>query len=166
MCSVDCNLKNELLPVCAGVIQGQSVLLHIHVELGHTILQVLVQLCDLDSKLLRGGLRPLFFFLLTAQWENISSPKIPIWANNRHRVLKHPDIRINVLLCTARAGRMMIKMNSCGSSLYLSDPLDLNEVLFSPVQLVLTGEGSKGTETLDFKRKCITCSKQKFSLKV
>lgn len=53
-----------------------------------------------------------------------------------------------------------------GSSLYLSDPLDLNEVLFSPVQLVLTGESSKGRETLDLKRRCKKYSKQKFLFKV
>lgn len=64
MCNADCDLKNELLPVCAGVIQGQHVLQHIHVELGHTILQVLVQLCNLDSQLLRRGH---FFFFRTAQ---------------------------------------------------------------------------------------------------
>lgn len=52
MCSTDSNLNNELLPVCAGVVQELSVLRHIHVELRHTILQVLVQLHNLDSNLL------------------------------------------------------------------------------------------------------------------
>lgn len=50
MCSSESNLKNELLPVCAGVIHGLSVLRDMHVELGHTLLQVIIQLCNLNSE--------------------------------------------------------------------------------------------------------------------
>lgn len=45
------NLKNELQPVCAGVIQSLNILWHIHVELGYTVFQVFVQLCNLYSQL-------------------------------------------------------------------------------------------------------------------
>lgn len=51
MCSTDSNLKNELLPVSAGVIQGLRVFFHMHVKLGHALLQVLVQICNLHSDL-------------------------------------------------------------------------------------------------------------------
>lgn len=80
MCSTDSNLKNELLPVCAGVIQGLSVLRHIHVELRHTILQVLVQLCNLDSELLLRRSEPQLF-LQTAQFQNISSSRMELFTN-------------------------------------------------------------------------------------
>lgn len=52
----DSNLKNELLSVNAGVIQGLSVLWHFHVKLGHTTLQVLIQLGNLHKELLLKGL--------------------------------------------------------------------------------------------------------------
>lgn len=61
MCSSDSNLKNELLPVCAGVIRGLSVLWHTHVELAHSILQVLVQLSSLDRELLLRRSEPLYY---------------------------------------------------------------------------------------------------------
>lgn len=50
-CSSDSNLKNELLPVCVGVIRGLRVLRHMHVEPGHTFLQVFIQLGNLDGEL-------------------------------------------------------------------------------------------------------------------
>lgn len=59
--STDSNLKDELLPVRAGVIRGFCVLRHKHVELGHTILQVLVQLCNLDNELLMTRCEPQYF---------------------------------------------------------------------------------------------------------
>jgi len=43
------DLKNELLPVCAGIVKGLSVS-NIHVKLGHALLQVLIQLSNLDSE--------------------------------------------------------------------------------------------------------------------
>lgn len=52
MCSTGSNLKHELLHVCAGVIHGLDALRHMHVEIGHALLQVVVQLCNLDSELL------------------------------------------------------------------------------------------------------------------
>lgn len=51
MCSTDSNLKDELHPVRAGVIQSLSILWHIHVELGYTFFQVLIQFCNLNSQL-------------------------------------------------------------------------------------------------------------------
>lgn len=45
------DLNNELQPVFAGVIQRLIILWHLHVELGHTSFQVLVQLCNLYSQL-------------------------------------------------------------------------------------------------------------------
>lgn len=45
------DLKNELQPVFACVIQRLITLWHLHVELGYTCFQVLVQLCNLYSQL-------------------------------------------------------------------------------------------------------------------
>lgn len=50
-CNSDSNLKNELLQVCVGVIQGLRLLWHMHVEPGHTFLQVFIQLSNLDREL-------------------------------------------------------------------------------------------------------------------
>lgn len=44
------NLKNEPLSVCAGVIYRRCVLWHLHVKLGNTTLQFLVQLGNLDEE--------------------------------------------------------------------------------------------------------------------
>lgn len=51
MCGSDSDLEDELHLVRAGVIQSLNILRDIHVELGHTPFQVLIQLCNLNSQL-------------------------------------------------------------------------------------------------------------------
>lgn len=51
MCSPDSDLKDELHPVRAGVIQSLNILWHIHVEMGHTVFQLLIQFCNLNREL-------------------------------------------------------------------------------------------------------------------
>lgn len=51
MCSSDSNLEDELHLVRAGVIQSLNILWNVHVELGHTVFQVLIQFCNLNSQL-------------------------------------------------------------------------------------------------------------------
>lgn len=56
------HLKNETLHVGAGVVQRLGVLLHVHVKLGHTSLEVVIQLCNLDSEILLSPRLFFFFF--------------------------------------------------------------------------------------------------------
>ena len=46
--TVGCDLQEELLLVVAGVVHVWGALHHVHVELGHSLLQVLVQLSHLS----------------------------------------------------------------------------------------------------------------------
>lgn len=82
MCSADSNLKDELHPVRAGVIQRLNILWHIHVELGHAFFQVLIQLCNLNSHLdqMVGTLRSLQLQLI-----NVCPHVSHIWTFEKKR---------------------------------------------------------------------------------